>query len=62
MKIELVTYKSGDSDRYWTYTLLINSDHVKSIPIIYRLYDKEKTAIRNGLKLLNKTLEKLNCV
>lgn len=56
MKIELITYQEREN-KYWTYTLLINHVAWKPIPRIYRRYAKEKTAIDNGVKHLNKYLK-----
>lgn len=59
MKVSVFTYKCGHNDMWWTYAAWINSDQLPSPPIIYRMYKKEETALRNGQKLLNKKLKKV---
>lgn len=59
MKVEFITYQCGDGKRYWTYSVLINGEEVKTVPLIYRMYDKEKTAIRNALKVIKLKTENL---
>ena len=51
MKVEFITYKCVGT-KFWTYSVFINGEKVKSPNFIYRLYDKEKTAIRNAIKLI----------
>jgi len=57
MIIKLEIKKVTRNKMYWSYNLFINAKFVDSCPdIIYRMWDKEQTALRNGIKFLNKHL------
>ena len=57
MKIEIETFACGMSNMYWTYDIRINGKEVPRPSAIYRMYTKEKTAIKNAVKILNKAIK-----
>jgi len=54
MKIELKIYKCGMGNFFWSYWIKINGKEIKHKPLIYRMWDKEKTALKNGIKAISK--------
>lgn len=53
MKALLSVYKVGDNGNWWTYSVTIDDVSVKSRDIKYRMYTKQKTAIRHGQNLMD---------
>lgn len=58
MTAVLTTYKVGDNNRWWTYSVTINEERVKTTPTMYRMYTHEKTAIRNGQRVMDAAIYK----
>lgn len=56
MKACIYTHKI--EGKWWTYTVVVNGRGYNKKPFIYRMYSKEKTALNNGIKLLQKHLTK----
>jgi hypothetical protein len=59
MTIRLEILKTGAGKKYWSYNLFIDDQFVSSCPkLIYRMWDKEATALRNGIKFLNEYINR----
>lgn len=58
MTITIDTIRCGLDDRYWTYRIFINGIRTPRTSSIYRMYDTEVTAMRNGARRLPVELRK----
>lgn len=57
MKYILIIKKTGAGNWFWSYNLFIDGKLAPMPPLIYRMWHKKQTAIRNGMKQLNKYLK-----
>lgn len=57
MEVVIKVYRCGLGNKYWTYDVVVDNVSVPNARIIYRMYAKEDTAMRNGIRVLKQFLK-----